>query len=1026
MNHVAIQHIVTFLVEPLVSYFPSDTLEALQQALILSFSSLKNNGTPPRRPLTLLLSPTAPPPSIIQSALKALPPEVGLQWPDWIMLLGQGNPVVLSISSNPGRITTAIRNITNNVMEFETIWEGNEMKNARQDVPNTQEFESDVEPKAQTGSHKISGHTLGAEPNPEYAGGNPSLKTTPSGGEESGMKEKQHMPDSTRVQHVNQGQRENEPPSLRGINNSEVVTVVSNSSVPPSLDLQKERGRTYQPPPHPRARKIPRDIDTYGEKGTRVAGASVGDLVERGTATSLSGETIQSTRTRSTSRKRGSETAFKAGSHASPSVVRGEELIHGIGSRRTSPDRSSVPAVGDEPPGLPNLETQLGVLKKFYARTAFPSAQEREDLARELYLTPRQVQVWFQRRRQNPNATLPPVSTLSRPPQQSLSGPLVPALAQITETLEVGLEPQGSDDTQAVPGVRSSGQASSHEALGNLAVHDSLIQTDKSTSYEQQRISLTSLLSSGSRKGRPRYRRRGSSSSAPSMVSSCFKEQSDSSGSSGSRSRSPRDQSRLGSAAIDQMSTSSRPRLKKKITSFLFGAPKVANVTDLAATLIEPSQTVASSLRTVDQLLTIAEKPHGRSRVVKELCGGVLDTSGTILQRLMSLADMESPGAVLARDCSIARLLSMLLEDESSFRPVLTRHVTTGTLNGAAGVRFALRRTGRNIPLDEPQSLTLIGHATEILFWTIDSYHALRLCELVYRTYPELDTLPSMNMAFYLKQTGRTKLAALQLIRSSPRPTDTSAHDMLLSIVLNIFKDNSEDAEVRCIALAAYMVLMNSRSTFEAPDEQGIRLLVSILLWQQDWQHCHNIIAAKWDVQKVMPHDDAYSILSRCTSSAILQSSLHEYFDFSRTGTTILEALMALIVDYSVEKDAQWPAVLSALIQSGITSYLHSVITLPIPMDETLATYRDTTRAISDGIVGVMHCAEQLTRSDFEYVDPAVVQGLAALASNESLPMMVQTQAKMALEAWDASFLGFAQRDMHGDEAKTDRLAHNL
>ncbi|KAG8862482.1 hypothetical protein FRB96_001553 [Tulasnella sp. 330] len=73
--------------------------------------------------------------------------------------------------------------------------------------------------------------------------------------------------------------------------------------------------------------------------------------------------------------------------------------------------------------------SQLRVLNEVYARTAFPSTEERADLGRQLNMTPRQVQIWFQNRRQNAKAGRPPPgSPPSDPRQQSLSStpPMTP------------------------------------------------------------------------------------------------------------------------------------------------------------------------------------------------------------------------------------------------------------------------------------------------------------------------------------------------------------------------------------------------------------------------------------------------------------------------------------------------------------------------------------------------------------------------------------------------------------------------
>ncbi|KAG8907438.1 hypothetical protein FRB99_004233 [Tulasnella sp. 403] len=47
---------------------------------------------------------------------------------------------------------------------------------------------------------------------------------------------------------------------------------------------------------------------------------------------------------------------------------------------------------------------QLRVLHEVYARTAFPTTEERVELGKKLNMSPRQVQIWFQNRRQNAKA----------------------------------------------------------------------------------------------------------------------------------------------------------------------------------------------------------------------------------------------------------------------------------------------------------------------------------------------------------------------------------------------------------------------------------------------------------------------------------------------------------------------------------------------------------------------------------------------------------------------------------------------
>ncbi|KAF8844660.1 homeobox-domain-containing protein [Paxillus ammoniavirescens] len=48
---------------------------------------------------------------------------------------------------------------------------------------------------------------------------------------------------------------------------------------------------------------------------------------------------------------------------------------------------------------------QLKVLNETYARTAFPSTEERADLAKKLDMSARSVQIWFQNKRQSMRQT---------------------------------------------------------------------------------------------------------------------------------------------------------------------------------------------------------------------------------------------------------------------------------------------------------------------------------------------------------------------------------------------------------------------------------------------------------------------------------------------------------------------------------------------------------------------------------------------------------------------------------------------
>ncbi|KAJ8696371.1 hypothetical protein PTI98_006246 [Pleurotus ostreatus] len=64
---------------------------------------------------------------------------------------------------------------------------------------------------------------------------------------------------------------------------------------------------------------------------------------------------------------------------------------------------------------------QLKVLNDVYSRTAFPSTEERLSLAKQLDMSPRSVQIWFQNKRQSMRQTNRQSSTMSSSTHQPFS-----------------------------------------------------------------------------------------------------------------------------------------------------------------------------------------------------------------------------------------------------------------------------------------------------------------------------------------------------------------------------------------------------------------------------------------------------------------------------------------------------------------------------------------------------------------------------------------------------------------------------
>ncbi|KAH6914293.1 hypothetical protein BKA70DRAFT_661481 [Coprinopsis sp. MPI-PUGE-AT-0042] len=88
------------------------------------------------------------------------------------------------------------------------------------------------------------------------------------------------------------------------------------------------------------------------------------------------------------------------------------------GSSQTHPSPPPISPTTAEEPSIKKKRKradahQLKVLNETYARTAFPSTEERHALAKALDMSPRSVQIWFQNKRQSMRQTNRQSSTVS-------------------------------------------------------------------------------------------------------------------------------------------------------------------------------------------------------------------------------------------------------------------------------------------------------------------------------------------------------------------------------------------------------------------------------------------------------------------------------------------------------------------------------------------------------------------------------------------------------------------------------------
>lgn len=155
-----------------------------------------------------------------------------------------------------------------------------------------------------------------------------------------------------------------------------------------------------------------------------------------------------------------------------------------------------------------------------------------------------------------------------------------------------------------------------------------------------------------------------------------------------------------------------------------------------------------------------------------------------------------------------------------------------------------------------------------------------------------------------------------------------------------------------------------------------------------------------WGAPAVIPHDDAYTILTKW-HSAWFVSILKGYIEDAafEQSTSILEPLLALIVDHSSDPDRIWPTVLSRLMESGIMDYFCAIATLPLPQDRH-PSFRDVQRAKRDGVTGILRCFEQITETDARMVSVVHLETLQTLIEEVGQPMLVQRLAEVALDVW--------------------------
>ncbi|KAG8995241.1 hypothetical protein FRB94_009316 [Tulasnella sp. JGI-2019a] len=203
--------------------------------------------------------------------------------------------------------------------------------------------------------------------------------------------------------------------------------------------------------------------------------------------------------------------------------------------------------------------------------------------------------------------------------------------------------------------------------------------------------------------------------------------------------------------------------------------------------------------------------------------------------------------------------------------------------------------------------------------------------------------------------------------------------------------------------------------TLKEEDDTLRQVVIDVLLWRTKWQHIvTKTFARNWDIPIVIPHDDAYTILSYYPPPTFIPTLQSRLVAAGLGGSyEILEPVLALIVDHSAEPDPYWPTMLSSLIQAGVVDYFTTMAMLALP-DATHNLHRVVHKAKRDGVTGLLRCFEQMSVKDVKYVGWHVFNTLEHLVTGEAQSLSVQDLAKTTLKTWDDSMAGLRPRQPIG------------
>ncbi|KAG8989914.1 hypothetical protein FRB94_013889 [Tulasnella sp. JGI-2019a] len=529
-------------------------------------------------------------------------------------------------------------------------------------------------------------------------------------------------------------------------------------------------------------------------------------------------------------------------------------------------------------------------------------------------------------------------------------------------------------------------------------------------------------------------RRRGSESSNGSSTSSTLQEYfSSSSSESGDDDYGTQRSTTSGRATpVDRL-----PPLSRRIAGVLGLGKTQRKIRRLVCTLFASNSRGSSrpSARSAAKdaavaIWSLCGNPRHKAEIVRRLTKRTATRARTLevlLAMADSVADTEVP---LRRFCIEARLLEMVVEVPKMGQTVAAYLTDTSIARGAAGIRHLIKTMPSIIQQIPNLDVLLLSYVNRLAlnwqgFCGVDVDHhsmwtTLRLLELMLRRHivcvsqlgPEIFFMLNYGISLF-----EDKLAPYQVVRSfAAAPPSACRPDRLYLPFYTIvttslsLQDHATNDKGHCLAFSALAVLLHKR--YCSTNEVGgvmVWIMIDVLLWKTSWQHSvPKRCSRNWDIPEVIPHDDAYAMLS-FFSPSIYIPMLRFYFEeaISERSYKILEPLIALIVDHSppAEPDAFWPTMLRALIQAGLLNYLIRMAVLELP-DLRDSLYRVVQGAKRDAVTGILRCFEQMPQTAPGHVVDDVFDTLRWLIEDEAQPMSVQHIARTALDTWNQNMNG--------------------